>query len=187
MCALSVEDFLAIKFTSKLLFNPSGVDFKWILSQKILAFNLSRYHGQSRYPSYAVPGPLVAVTNEHAGSDGDIFSHAFKLMKLGPFIGKRTWGGVIGINSQYRLKDGTLTTQPEYSFWFKDVGFSVENYGTDPDIEIDILPQDHVGGTDPQLDKAIEIALKDLNHNPPLIPDFSKRPNLSRPVICKDK
>ena len=52
------------------------------------------------------------VTNEHAGSDGDIFSHAFKLMKLGPLVGKRTWGGVIGINSQYRLKDGTLTTQP---------------------------------------------------------------------------
>ena len=158
-----------------------------ILSQKILAFNLSRYHGQSRYPSYAVPGPLIAVTNEHAGSDGDIFSHAFKLMKLGPLIGKRTWGGVIGINSQYRLKDGTLTTQPEYSFWFKDVGFSVENYGTDPDIEIDILPQDHVKAKDPQLDKAIEIALKDLNQNPPLIPDFSNRPNLSRPVINKDK
>ena len=149
----------------------------------MLAFNLSRYHGESRYPSYAVPGALVAVTNEHAGSDGDIFSHAFKLMKLGALVGKRTWGGVIGINSQYRLKDGTLTTQPDYSFWFKDVGFAVENYGTDPDIEVEILPQDWAKGMDPQIDKAIEVALTDLNQNPPIKPDFSKRPNLSRPVI----
>ncbi len=153
------------------------------LAQKILAFNLSRYHGESRYPSYAVPGALIAVTNEHAGSDGDIFSHAFKLMKLGPLVGKRTWGGVIGINSQYRLKDGTLTTQPEYSFWFKDVGFAVENYGTDPDVEVDILPQDWASGKDPQIDKAIDIALADLNQNPPIKPDFSKRPDLSRPNI----
>lgn len=158
-----------------------------ILSQKVLAFNLSRYHGKSRYPSYAVPGSLVAVTNEHAGSDGDIFSHAFKLMNLGPLVGKRTWGGVIGINSQYRLKDGTLTTQPEYSFWFKDVGFAVENYGTDPDVEIDILPQDWVNKKDPQLDKAIQIALEELNSNPPIVPDFSQRPNLSRPSLAPIK
>ncbi len=62
-------------------------------------------------------------------------------MKLGPLIGKRTWGGVIGIYPRNALVDGTITTQPEYSFWFEDVGWNVENYGTDPDIEIDIRPQ----------------------------------------------
>jgi len=81
---------------------------------------------------------MVALTNEHAGSDGDIFSHSFKLMGLGPLIGKRTWGGVIGINPHHKLVDGTITTQPEAAFWFKDVGWNVENYGTDPDIEIDV-------------------------------------------------
>ena len=84
----------------------------------------------------------MAVTNEHAGSDGDIFCHSFKLLKLGPLIGKRTWGGVIGISPRHPLVDGTITTQPEYSFWFEDVGWTVENYGTDPDIEVDMTPQD---------------------------------------------
>ena len=80
---------------------------------------------------------MVALTNELAGSDGDIFSHTFKLLKLGPLVGKRTWGGVIGIWPRHTLADGTLTTQPEFSFYFDDVGWNVENYGTDPDIEVD--------------------------------------------------
>ena len=75
---------------------------------------------------------MVALTNEHAGSDGDIFSHGFKLMGIGPLVGTRTWGGVIGIWPRHALVDGSETTQPEYSFWFRDVGWGVENYGTDP-------------------------------------------------------
>jgi tricorn protease len=81
---------------------------------------------------------MVAVTNEMAGSDGDIFCHGFKFLKLGPLLGKRTWGGVIGIEPRHILVDGTVTTQPEFSFWFSDVGWKVENYGTEPDIEVDI-------------------------------------------------
>ena len=85
---------------------------------------------------------MVALTNEHAGSDGDIFSHSFKLMGIGPLVGTRTWGGVIGIWPRHKLVDGTETTQPEFSFWFSDVGWGVENYGTDPTIEVDNAPQD---------------------------------------------
>ncbi len=92
---------------------------------------------------------MVALTNQFAGSDGDIFSHCFKLYGLGPLVGMRTWGGVVGINPYHRLVDGTLTTQPEYSFWFSDVGWAVENYGTDPDVEVDIAPQEATRGTDP--------------------------------------
>ena len=66
---------------------------------------------------------MVAITNEFAGSDGDIFSHSWKLLNLGKLIGRRTWGGVIGIWPRNALVDGTLTTQPEFSFWFKDVGW----------------------------------------------------------------
>jgi tricorn protease len=106
-------------------------------------------------------------------------------MKLGKLIGKRTWGGVIGINGQYSLADGTITTQPEYSFWFKDVGWNVENYGTDPDIEVEILPQDYVNGNDPQLDKAIELLLEELTKNPVKKPVLDNRPNLALPKLPK--
>ena len=70
-------------------------------------------------------------------------------------IGKRTWGGVIGRWPRNLLVDGTVTTQPEFSFWFKDVGWNVENYGTDVDIEVNITPKDYANGIDSQLDRAI--------------------------------
>ena len=134
----------------------------------------------------AVNGPIIAITNENAGSDGDIFSHSFKLMKIGKLIGTRTWGGVVGINGQYQLKDGTITTQPEYSFWFKDVGYGVENYGTDPDIKVEITPEDYQNGIDSQLDRGISEILKDLKKMPGLKPDLNKnRPNLKAPKLKK--
>ncbi|MCK5072249.1 MAG: PDZ domain-containing protein, partial [Bacteriovoracaceae bacterium] len=159
-----------------------------ILAQKIVGFDQARWDGILPYPAYAINGPIVAVTNEEAGSDGDIFSHCFKLMKLGKLIGKRTWGGVVGINGQYMLKDGTLTTQPEFSFWFKDVGWKVENYGTDPDIEVEFTPEEWVKGVDPQLDRAIAETMKDMKKNPPLMPDLGKnRPVLKIPKLPKKK
>jgi tricorn protease len=126
---------------------------------------------------------MVALTNEQAGSDGDIFSHCFKLLGLGPLLGKRTWGGVVGISLRERLTDGGITTQPEYSFWFKDVGWKVENYGTDPDIEVDIRPEDDVAGRDTQLERAIAEALKLLAEQPPKRPDFGQRPRLTLPEL----
>ena len=104
-------------------------------------------------------------------------------MKLGPLIGKRTWGGVIGIWPRFSLVDGTQTTQPEFSFWFQDVGWGVENYGTDPDIEIDNTPQDYVKGYDAQLERAIAEILHLFAQNPPSLPDFSQRPNLALPKL----
>ena len=113
---------------------------------------------------------MVALTNEFAGSDGDIFSHTFKMSKAGPLIGRRTWGGVIGIWPRHNLADGGITTQPEFSNWFADVGWKVENYGTDPDIDIDIAPHEHRQGKDPQLDRGIEELLKLLETHPPFRP-----------------
>lgn len=158
-----------------------------VLAQRVIGYDQSRWNGVTKYPSYAVNGPVVALTNESAGSDGDIFSHSFKLMKIGPLIGKRTWGGVIGINGQYSLRDGTTTTQPEYSFWFKDVGWSVENYGTDPDIDVDYPPEAYANGVDPQLDRAISEALKLQRKHPPLKADLKKRPDLRLPLRSKEK
>jgi len=155
------------------------------LARRRLGYDLTRWMSYEPYPEESVRGPIVALTNEHAGSDGDIFSHAFKLMKLGKLIGKRTWGGVIGIWPRNWLVDGTITTQPEFSFWFKDVGWGVENYGVDPDIEVDITPQDYVMGKDTQLDRAIEETLKEIKKNPPLKPDFSKKVRKGLPEEVK--
>ncbi len=149
------------------------------LNRKIVGYDVNRWGPPQPYPPESVAGPMVALTNEFAGSDGDIFSHCFKLYKLGPLIGKRTWGGVIGIYPRHRLVDRTITTQPEFSFWFQDVGWKVENYGVDPDIEIDITPQDHHAGNDPQLDTAINMVIKQLKLRPPVLPEFSDKPDLS--------
>jgi len=151
------------------------------LQRKRVGYDLTRWMGIEPYPSESPGGVVVALTNEHAGSDGDIFSHSFKLMNIGKLVGTRTWGGVIGIWPRNPLVDGSGTTQPEFAFWFKDVGWTVENYGTEPDIEVKISPQQHVQGIDPQLDKAIEVALDELISTPPLRPDFGPRPNLSLP------
>ena len=127
---------------------------------------------------------MVALTNEHAGSDGDIFSHAFKLYGLGPLVGKRTWGGVIGIWPRHALVDGTITTQPEFAFWFDDVGWGVENYGTDPDIEVEIRPQDHAAGRDPQLERAIREIKRLLRERKPAVPKLDQRPDLRAPKLA---
>jgi len=154
------------------------------LARKRIAYDRVRWlEDPEPYPPESVLGPIVALTNEQAGSDGDIFSHGFKLLGLGPLLGKRTWGGVVGIWPRHSLVDGTITTQPEYSFWFQDVGWGVENYGTDPDIEVDILPQDYARGVDTQLECAIAEALKLLETNPPQRPDFGNRPDLSLPKL----
>jgi tricorn protease len=152
------------------------------VARKRIGYNLSRWMRAASYPDEAAAGPVVALTNEHAGSDGDIFSHGFKLMGLGPLVGTRTWGGVIGIWPRHNLVDGTETTQPEFSFWFKDVGWGVENYGTDPTIEVDNAPQDAASGRDRQLETAVETAMKLIESAPPK-PAFEARPNLARSAL----
>jgi len=150
------------------------------LARRRVGYSFPRWGQPKPYPYESPRGPMVALTNEHAGSDGDIFSHSFKLMGLGPLIGKRTWGGVIGINWRHTLVDGTRTTQPEFAFWFKDVGWNVENYGTEPDIEVDIAPQDYVNNVDPQLDRAISEALRLIMEVPVLEPKPEERPRKGR-------
>ncbi|MGE3912330.1 MAG: PDZ domain-containing protein, partial [Chloroflexota bacterium] len=153
------------------------------LARKRLGYDFPRWGAPESYPNHAPRGPLVALTNELAGSDGDIFSHTFKLLKLGPLVGKRTWGGVIGIYPRHTLADGTLTTQPEYSFFFDDVGWNVENYGTDPDIEVDNAPQDYVRGVDVQLNRAIEVCLAQFAEKPPHTPQRTDVRRLTPPPL----
>ena len=150
------------------------------VARKRLGYALPRWGLPEPYPSESPAGPLVALTNEHAGSDGDIFSHCFKLMKIGKLVGTRTWGGVIGIWPRHALVDGSETTQPEFSFWFSDVGWGVENYGTDPEIEVDNAPQDAIAKHDRQLETALATALQLAKSARSLKPKFGPRPNLAR-------
>jgi tricorn protease len=159
------------------------------VARKRIAWNIQRWGQPSSYPEEAPAGAVVALTNEHAGSDGDIFSHGFKLMGIGALVGQRTWGGVIGIWPRHKLIDGTDTTQPEYSFWFKDVGWAVENYGTDPTIEVANAPQDdafNAPGRDRQLAAAVAEALAAIDRQGVSRPDFGPRPQL-RPRPLKPR
>ncbi len=149
------------------------------VARKRIAWNLTRWGRPESYPEAAPAGPVVALTNEHAGSDGDIFSHGFKLMGIGDLVGTRTWGGVIGIWPRHPLVDGSTTTQPEYSFWFKDVGWGVENFGTEPTIAVDNAPQDAAAGRDRQLETALATALEAIKKQGVARPQFGPRPNLA--------
>jgi tricorn protease len=88
---------------------------------------------------------------------------------------------VIGIWPRHAMADGSVTSQPEFSFWFKDVGFGVENYGTDPDIDVEFLPQDYARGRDPQMERGVAVALELLAKHKPLAPSIDGRPNLAAP------
>ena len=152
------------------------------VARRRIGYDAQRWGQPLPYPVEAVAGPVIALTNEHAGSDGDIFSHGFKLMGIGTLVGKRTWGGVIGIWPRHKLIDGTETTQPEFAFWFSDVGWGIENYGTDPQIEIDNAPQDAASGNDRQIEVALATALEQIKNSGPSTPDFGPRPNLARTI-----
>ncbi|MGW3425210.1 S41 family peptidase [Streptomyces phaeochromogenes] len=144
------------------------------LARRIVGWDLARGMRPTSYPEDAPRGPVVAVANEFSGSDGDIVNAAIKALGIGPVVGTRTWGGVVGIDSRYRLVDGTLVTQPKYAFWLEGYEWGVENHGVDPDVEVVQAPQDYAAGRDVQLDEAIRIALAALTENPaktpPLLP-----------------
>lgn len=151
------------------------------LARRRLGYDMSRWMGAVPYPSDSTHGRLVALVNEFTGSDGDMFASMFKAMKLGPLIGKRTWGGVIGTWVKHSLVDRGYTTQPEYSFWSFQEGWGMENHGVDPDIEVEIMPYDYQVGRDTQLERGVEEVLKILEQYPIAEPDFSKRPTRKLP------
>ncbi|MHB9753858.1 S41 family peptidase [Streptomyces sp. BYX5S] len=146
------------------------------LARRVVGWDVPRGSRPFTYPMDAPRGPVVAVANEFSGSDGDIVNAAIKALGIGPVVGVRTWGGVIGIDSRYRLVDGTLVTQPKYATWMEGYGWGLENHGVDPDVEVVHAPQDAVAGRDPQLDEAVRIALASLGENP-----AKSAPTLPRP------
>ncbi len=156
------------------------------LRRKIVSFDRSRGGGIYTYPYRTLNGPFVVLTNEFAGSDGDIFPMAVQLEKLAPVIGMRSWGGVIGIRGDKPLVDGGMLTQPEYAWWDPQQGWALENRGVIPDIEIDNLPQDVAKGIDAQLDRGIQEVLKHHAEHPPVEPQFGPVPARTREANKKE-
>jgi tricorn protease len=154
------------------------------LARRVRGWDNNRTSPATTYPANAPRGPMVAVTNQHAGSDGDIVTAGFRLWDIGPVVGMRTWGGVIGIDGRYTLVDGTSVTQPRYALWFEGLGWGIENHGVDPDVVVDIAPQDWVAGRDPQLDAAVRMVLEALESRPAATPpDRSTRASRRPPQL----
>ncbi|CAN5202393.1 S41 family peptidase [soil metagenome] len=165
--------------------NVSQLLLERLLRERV-GYRITRWRAVFPMPDDSPSGPMVCLTNEAAGSDGDIFSHVFKMKNLGPLIGTRTWGGVVGIWPQQSLVDGTMTTQPEFHTWFNDVGYSIENFGATPDIEVVDLPQDYARGIDRQLEVAVEEVMKLVETHEPT-PDFEARPSTRRSDLPKQR
>ncbi len=133
-----------------------------LIGRKVTGWSMPRGERPRTYPHHAPRGPVIILTDEFAGSDGDIITQVSKLRGIGPVIGTRTWGGVVGIDNRFALADGTGVTQPRYATWFGGgVGWGVENHGVAPDIEVAFPPHAYAAGVDPQLEYGIG-ALKEM-------------------------
>lgn len=126
-------------------------------------------------------GPKVGLIDEFSASDGDIFGYRFKQAKLGKLIGKRSWGGVVGIRGTLPFVDGGFLNRPEFSRYDNDgKKWIMEGYGVDPDIFVDNDPALESEGVDQQLDKAIQVALEELKTAKNKIPEAPVYPNKSK-------
>jgi tricorn protease len=143
-----------------------------ILRRPLISYWAMRYGADLKTPTASIQGPKVMIIDETAGSGGDLLPWMFRKLNMGPIVGKRTWGGLVGILGFPEFIDGGGITAPNLAIWNED-GWIVENEGVPPDIEVDQTPADVIAGRDPQLEKAIAIALEELKKNPPSAP---KRP-----------
>jgi tricorn protease len=133
-----------------------------------------------RQPFGTMPGPKAMIVNEYAGSGGDYMPWLFRREKLGPLVGKRTWGGLVGIGGYPVLIDGGSVTAPHFAFYTPEGQWDVENKGVAPDVEVDQDPKAWREGHDPQLEKAIELVMEALKKNPPRKVDRPAYPNYHR-------
>ncbi len=154
------------------------------LARRVIGWDMGRWIQPVSYPEEARRGPLVTVADEHAGSDGDMITAAIGLLRLGPVVGARTWGGVIGIDGYRELVDGTRMTVPQYAIWYQQYGWDLENHGVTPDVEVLISPDDWAAGRDPQLETAVRLAVEALDREGPMaLPDRSAAPRKARPPL----
>ncbi|MFD9794425.1 S41 family peptidase [Streptomyces sp. NPDC059070] len=154
------------------------------LTRKILGWDLTRDAQPVSYASHAPRGPVVALADEATSSDGDMITAAFRLLRLGPVVGQRTWGGVVGMTGRHTLGDGTVITVPMNAAWFESYEWAVENHGVEPDLEILRTPLDWAEGRHAQLDDAVRLALDLLAGSPAATPPgYTNTPDRRRPTL----
>lgn len=130
----------------------------------------SRNYEETTYPGTVFHGYMACLCNEHSASDGDNFPHHFREYGLGPVIGKRTWGGVVGIRGHRPLVDGGFMNTPEFAKYDFDRKWIIENRGVSPDIEVEYPPEIVYKGGDPQIDRAVQEIMKKITAAPKTIP-----------------
>jgi tricorn protease len=161
-------------------FNGGGMAADYIIDsmrRSLMNYWTTRYGEIFTTPLAAIFGPKVMIINEYAGSGGDAIAWYFRKARLGPLVGKRTWGGLVGIFGFPPLIDGGMVTAPNLAFFNTEGDWEVENRGVPPDIEVEFDPAAWRQGRDPQLDKAVEIVLDALKKNPPPVPKKPPYPN----------
>jgi tricorn protease len=142
------------------------------LDNKVLGTRFGNFSDHARtYPYTAFHGHMVCLLSETSASDGDIFPHYFREAGLGPLIGKRSWGGVVGISGTGTLIDGGTVFVPLAGTNAATGEWIIEGYGVDPDIEVDNDPQSVIAGRDPQLERGIEEVLRMIEENPKKLPE----------------
>ncbi len=166
-------------------FNGGGQAADYIINamqRTLMSWWAPRYGAIYRTPQAAILGPKVMIINEYAGSGGDAMPWYFREAKLGPLVGKRTWGGLVGIGGIPTLMDGGQVTSPSFGFFNPQGQWDVENHGVPPDYEVDMEPKPVSEGHDPQLEKAVSLALEELAKNPVPEPHKPEYPNYNRPA-----
>ncbi|HNC24876.1 MAG TPA: PDZ domain-containing protein, partial [Opitutaceae bacterium] len=152
------------------------------LQRELVMINVRRNGTPSTNPAQMLLGPKVTLINEYSASDGDLFPYRFHELGLGKLVGKRTWGGVVGIAGTLVFTDGGELNKPEFAPYSKDgKNWIIEGHGVEPDIYVDNDPARENRGEDQQLDKAIEVILAELAAHPQSLPPPPAWPDRSKP------
>jgi tricorn protease len=136
------------------------------MRRPLVSYWAMRYGDDLKTPTASIQGPKAMIVDETAGSGGDLLPWMFRKFNLGPLIGQRTWGGLVGVLGFPVLMDGGTITAPNLAFWTPEDGWAIENEGVAPDIEVEQTPADVIAGRDPQLERAIAVVMDALKKNP---------------------
>ncbi|MCG8607682.1 PDZ domain-containing protein, partial [bacterium] len=151
-----------------------------LLDRPVLSYWATREGKEFPSPNASIFGPKVMIINQYAGSGGDALPLFFRRKGIGKLVGKRTWGGLVGIYDYPNLMDGGFVTSPRLGIYSPDGEWEVENVGVPPDIEVEMTPIEVINGKDPQLEKAIEVVMQELQANPVKHATRPKDPNRVR-------
>jgi tricorn protease len=136
------------------------------LRRPVMSFVMTREGATYSEPQEAIFGPKTMIINEFAGSGGDAMPWYFRKAGVGPLVGMRTWGGLVGIGNYPQLMDGGSVTAPRWAIYGTEGEWEVENHGIAPDVEVELDPKLVRAGHDPQLEKAVEVMLESLKEHP---------------------